>query len=200
MRAGAITFSAEAPAAIIVRLTSYIRTGTVTLVRTVILLRHGKSSWSDPTLADRDRPLAKRGKHASRLIAKYMRRKKIRPALVLCSPSRRTRQTLKRIESSLGKGSEVELVPQLYAATETELLERLRTVPDSVASVMLIGHNPGLHDLARALASRGADLPRLEEKFPTGALATLVVDSDSWAALGPGDGELVDYVVPGELG
>ena len=157
-------------------------------VRTVILLRHGKSSWSDPTLADIDRPLAPRGERASRRIAKYIRRKKIRPALVLCSPSLRTRQTLEAIEPSLGKRSSVELVPQLYAASEGELLERLQALPESVGSVMLIGHNPGLHDLARVLASRGADLPQLEEKFPTGALATLVVDSESWAALSPGDG------------
>jgi phosphohistidine phosphatase len=169
-------------------------------VRTVILLRHGKSSWSDPTLADLDRPLAPRGERASRTIAKYMRRKKIRPALVLCSPSLRTRQTLEAIGSSLGKGSAVELVPELYAASEKELLERLRALPESVGSVMLIGHNPGLHDLARVLASRGADLPQLEEKFPTAALATLVVDTESWAALRPGDAELVDYVVPRQLG
>ena len=64
---------------------------------------------------------------------------------------------------------------------------------------MVIGHNPGLHHLALALASRGADLRRLEEKFPTGALATLVVHSESWAALNPGDAELIDYVVPRQL-
>jgi phosphohistidine phosphatase len=181
-------------------LTSNLSPGTVTRVRTVILLRHGKSSWSDPTLADLDRPLAPRGERASRTIAKYMRRKKIRPALVLCSPSLRTRQTLEAIESSLGKSCAVELVPQLYAASERKLLERLQAVPDSVGSVMLIGHNPGLHDLACVLASRGADLPRLEQKFPTAALATLVADGDSWAALRPGDAELVDYVVPRQLG
>ena len=84
-------------------------------------------------------------------------------------------------------------------ASKGELLERLRALPESVNSVMLIGHNPGLHELARVLASRGAGLPRLEQKFPTGALAMLVVDSESWVALGPGDGELVDYVVPREL-
>jgi len=91
-------------------------------------------------------------------------------------------------------------VPQLYAASEAELLERLQALPDSVGSVMLVGHNPGLHDLALALASRGADLPQLEQKFPTGALATLVVDGESWADLSPGDAELVDYVVPRQLG
>src|SRR6266566_4392859 len=162
--------------------------GTVRRVRTIILLRHGKSSRSDPTLADLDRPLAPRGERASQRIAKYIRQKKIRPALVLYSPSLRTRQTLEAIESSLGKRSVVELEP------------RLQALPESVDSVMLIGHNPGLHELARTLASRGDELPQLEEKFPTGALATLVVDSESWAALGPGDAELVDYVVPRQLG
>ncbi len=94
----------------------------------MILLRHGKSSWSDPTLADLDRPLAPRGKRASRRIAKYMRRKRIRPALVLCSTSLRTRQTLEAIEPSLDRGCFVELVPELYAASERELLERLQAV------------------------------------------------------------------------
>jgi phosphohistidine phosphatase len=164
------------------------------------MLRHGKSSWSDPTLADIDRPLAPRGERASRKLAKYMRRKRIQPALVLCSPSLRTRQTLEAVESSLGERFAVEVMPQLYAASEEELLERLRAVPEDVSSVMLVGHNPGLHNLALVLASRGVDLPQLEEKFPTGALATLVVHSESWAALEPGEAELVDYVVPRQLG
>ena len=94
----------------------------------------------------------------------------------------------------------VEVVPQLYAASEQELLERLQALPEPVSSVMLIGHNPGLQNLALMLASRGADLPQLEEKFPTGGLATFVVRSASWSALGPGEAELVDYVVPRELG
>jgi phosphohistidine phosphatase len=168
--------------------------------RTVILLRHGKSSWSDSTLADIDRPLAPRGERASRKLAKYIRRKRIRPALVLCSPALRTRQTLEAVEASLGKRCVVEIVPQLYAASEHELLERLQALPEPARSVMLIGHNPGLQDLALVLASRGPYLPQLEEKFPTGALATLVVRSASWSALGPGEAELVDYVVPRQLG
>ncbi len=129
-----------------------------------------------------------------------MRRKRIQPALVLCSPSLRTRQTLEAVEASLGKRCAVKVVSQLYAASEQELLERLQALPKSVSSVMLVGHNPGLHNLALVLASRGADLAQLEEKFPTGALATLAVHSDSWTALGPGEAELVDYVVPTQLG
>jgi phosphohistidine phosphatase len=79
-------------------------------------------------------------------------------------------------------------------------IERLQAVPESVSSVMLVGHNPWLYDLALVLASWGADLRQLEEKFPTGALATLVVHGESWTALGPGEAELVDYVVPRQLG
>jgi phosphohistidine phosphatase len=165
----------------------------------VVLLRHGKSSWSDSTLADVDRPLAPRGERASRKLAKYIRRQRIQPALVLCSPSRRTRQTLEAVEASLGKRCAVKVVPELYGASEHELLEQLRALPDSIRSVMLIGHNPGLHNLALVLASRGADLLQLGEKFPTGALATLVVRSEGWTALGPGAAELVDYVVPKQL-
>jgi phosphohistidine phosphatase len=168
--------------------------------RTVILLRHGKSSWSDSTLPDIDRPLAPRGERASRKLAKYIRRKRIKPALVLCSPSLRTRQTLEAVEASLGRHCVVEFVPQLYGASEQELLERLQALPEPVSSVMLIGHNPGLHNLALVLASQGPDLPQLEKKFPTGALATLVVRGESWTDLGAGEAELVDYVVPRQLG
>ena len=166
----------------------------------MILLRHGKSSWSDSTLADIDRPLAPRGERAARKLAKYIRRRRIRPALVLCSPALRTRQTLEAVEASLGKRCVVEVVPELYAASEQELLQRLQALPESVSSVLVIGHNPGLQDLALLLASRGACLPQLEEKFPTGALATLVVRSESWTALDAGEAELVDYVVPSQLG
>jgi phosphohistidine phosphatase len=128
-----------------------------------------------------------------------MRRQKIRPALVLCSPSLRTRQTLEAIRPSLGKRCAVELVPDLYAATEQELLQRLRSLPDTIDSVMIIGHNPGLQRLGLVLASRGGKLRRLEERFPTGALATLILGTEDWDALVAGAGELVDYAVPREL-
>ena len=163
-----------------------------------MLLRHAKSSWSDPTLADAERPLAPRGRKAAKQICEYLGRSKARPALVLCSTSVRTRQTLEAIRPALGKVP-VELESGLYGASGDELLDRLRSLPDSVDSVLLIAHNPGMQDLALSLAATGAGLDRLRAKFPTGALATLAVRSATWAELGPGGTELVDYVVPREL-
>jgi phosphohistidine phosphatase len=120
------------------------------------------------------------------------------PALVLCSSSRRTLETLERIGPALGPQAEVLVEDELYAASSGRLLARLRLVPDDVPSVLLIGHNPGLEDLAASLAGRGEALDRLQAKFPTGALATLELPG-AWSALQPGSGELVDYVVPREL-
>jgi phosphohistidine phosphatase len=94
----------------------------------------------------------------------------------------------------------VTLEQELYAASAEELLERLRTLPDTLASVLLIGHNPGLQQLALVLASAGAELERLEAKFPTAALATLALPNASWGQLSPADAVLAGYVVPKQLG
>lgn len=93
----------------------------------------------------------------------------------------------------------IKVEEELYAASGDALLERLRTVPDEVESVLVIGHNPGLYDLALTLASSGAELDRLEAKFPTAGFATLTVPHSPWSKLGEGDAELVAYVVPKQL-
>jgi phosphohistidine phosphatase len=92
------------------------------------------------------------------------------------------------------------LEEELYAASADELLERLRALPLAVASVMLIGHNPGLQDLALVLASTGTELERLQAKFPTAALATLTLANTTWSQLSQADGLLADYIVPKQLG
>jgi phosphohistidine phosphatase len=167
-------------------------------MKRLYLLRHAKSSWDNPTLADHDRPLAPRGRRAAKLIANHLRRAGIRPELVLCSPSRRTRETLKRIAPSLGKGAEVRIEPRIYAASAATLLEALHEVPDEVESVMLIGHNPGIQELALSLARLSPESGRVESKFPTAALATLELDG-TWRELAPGGTELVSFLRPKEL-
>jgi phosphohistidine phosphatase len=167
-------------------------------MKRLYLLRHAKSSWDDPTLADHDRPLAPRGRRAAKLIANHLRRAGIRPELVLCSPSRRTRETLERVAPSLGKSAEARIEPRIYAASPATLLEALHEVPDEVESVVLIGHNPGIQELALSLARPGPESGRVESKFPTAALATLEL-AGTWRELAPGGTELVSFLRPKEL-
>jgi phosphohistidine phosphatase len=168
------------------------------MAKTLHLLRHAKSSWEDPTLADHDRPLAPRGRRASKVIAEYLQRQPNTPRLVLCSSSERTRETLKGISAGLRGGVEVRIEERLYTAPASGLLERLHEVHARVDSVMLIGHYPALQELALSLAGRGVDLGRLAEKFPTGGLATLTFRC-SWDDLAPGGAELIAFVTPKEL-
>jgi phosphohistidine phosphatase len=166
-------------------------------VKRLFLLRHAKSSWDDPGLDDRDRPLAPRGRRASELIAGHLRREGIAPSLVLCSSARRTRQTLERVIPALD-ASDVSIEDGLYGASSGGLLERLREVPEDIESVMLVGHQPAIQELALDLAGDGAELARVRAKFPTAALATLLFAGE-WSELAPGSAELVAYVKPKEL-
>jgi len=167
---------------------------TLTTLRHLHLLRHAKSSWKEHGLADHERPLAPRGRRASKKLEKYLRRSEIWPELVLCSSSQRTRQTLALIRPALG-AAVIEIEEALYAAGAEGLLARLRELPESVGSVLLIAHNPGLHDLALALSPGSS---RLAEKFPTGALASFAL-STSWSRTGEDAAELIAFVVPRDL-
>jgi phosphohistidine phosphatase len=161
------------------------------LSRTLYLLRHLKSSWDDESLADFERPLAPRGRKAGKKVAQHLREKGVRPELVLCSPAVRARQTLAAVEATLGE-PEVRFVDGLYHAWADTLLAVLQAVDPGVDSVLLIGHNPGLLNVAVMLAGG------LPDEFPTGALATLAFEG-TWAELAPAACELVDYVVPRKL-
>jgi phosphohistidine phosphatase len=167
----------------------------MTATHRLYLLRHAKSSWKQPERADHDRPLAGRGRRAAKAIARHLDEHDIEVELVLCSTARRARETLERIQPALGAVSVV-YERELYGETASGLLERLRSVPDSVATVMLIGHNPALEDLARELAGRA---PELEPKFPTAALATLELPERGWSGLAPGGARLVGVVRPRDL-
>jgi len=164
-------------------------------VNVLYLLRHAKSSWDDPDLADHERPLAPRGEKAAVRIAEHLRREEIVPELVLCSTALRARQTLAALLPVLPGDVEIRLEDALYGAGAPELLARVREVDEAVGSALVIGHNPTLHELALALTRREDVL----ERFPTGALATLKVRL-GWAELGEGTAELAGFVVPRELG
>jgi phosphohistidine phosphatase len=167
-------------------------------VRRVLLLRHGKSSWKDPALADHDRPLAGRGRRAAKTIARHMRDQQIQPELVLCSTARRAQETYELVEPGLGQPA-VRLERALYAASSSELLTRLRRLPNGVESVLVIGHNPGLQQLALALTRPSPLRAALAAKYPTAALASLALADESWGRLEPGAAELDGFVRPRDL-
>lgn len=166
----------------------------------LFVLRHAKSSWDDPGLADHDRPLAPRGRRAVEAIAAHVSREGITPELVLCSSARRTRETLEGV----AVGGEQVIEPGLYGANCQEVLARLHRVPEEVGSVMLVGHNPTLQALVLRLAdgdgeADGSGLADVRRKFPTGALATLTFDG-TWTELSPRSARLEAYVRPKSLG
>jgi len=157
-------------------------------MKRLYLLRHAKSSWDEAGLADHDRPLSSRGRRAADAMGRHLRAEGIAPQLILCSSAARTRETLTRIGLE-----DAEIERELYGASAGELLARLRRVPADIESVLVIGHNPGTHDLALALAGAPA------EKYPTGALATIDLEIDAWSAIAAGGGRLVAFVRPREL-
>ena len=162
-------------------------------MKRIMLLRHAKSSWDDATLSDHERPLAPRGRRAAAAIADHLHGNGLAVELVLCSSARRARETLERLGTSLGT-ARTSIEDDLYGASDDELLERLRRLPEPLESVAVIGHNPGLHDLAVGLTREGRRL----ERFPTGALAMLEFDGP-WADLGSGRVRLTGFVRPKDL-
>lgn len=170
-------------------------------VRTLLLLRHAKSSWKNPALSDHDRPLAPRGERAAERLAHHLQAEALRPALVLCSSARRARDTLEALRPALDDATVIRIEDSLYGADADELLDRLHAVDPRVSSVLVVGHNPGLEDLAIHLAGDGDQtaLTQLRTKFPTGALATLDLGRSDWARLGRGQAFLTNLVLPRAL-
>ena len=170
-------------------------------VKRLYLLRHAKSSWRDPSLEDFDRALNGRGRRAARTMGEYMRRRGMRPALVLCSAAMRATQTLELVQAALGGDLPAQIDDGLYLAEPGALLSRIQRVDDSLLSVMLIGHNPGIERLAVALSGSGDDeaRQRMQAKFPTAALAVLAGDQARWRDLRQGGARLEAFIRPKDL-
>ena len=167
--------------------------------RRLLLLRHAKSSWSEPELPDRERPLAARGRRAAAALGARLAQRRLPIDRVLCSPARRTRETLALL--ALDPTIPVDDSDTLYLASARALLTRLRRLPPRVRSVLVIGHDPGLDHLAHSLAGRGRKeaLQRLSEGFKTGALAELRVSEGGWRALAAGSAYLERFTRPKDL-
>ncbi|MGE0094677.1 MAG: histidine phosphatase family protein [Alphaproteobacteria bacterium] len=168
------------------------------MAKTLCLLRHAKSSWADPALDDFDRPLNQRGRSSMVPLGLYIGEKKLHPDSILCSSAQRTRETLSLLLPWLRGEAAIRIERSLYLANANELLMRLRRTEDEASCLLMIGHNPGLEDLAGMLAGTGDAFASaaMQEKFPTAALAVLDFDAAHWADVAPDKGELRAFVSP----
>lgn len=170
-------------------------------MKRIFLMRHAKSSWDDPSLEDIERPLNKRGRRAGKAMADHLKQAAIRPGMVLCSTSVRTRQTLEQMMKALD-GVDIRFDDRIYDAAPQTLQALLRELPDSCDSVLVIGHNPGLERLALGLADGRGDakaITRISVKYPTGALACLSAEIGHWAELKAGCAVLDAFTCPIDL-
>jgi len=163
----------------------------------LLLLRHAKALRDTPGLPDRDRPLAPRGRRDAAAVRHAMRALGLVPDLILVSPAVRTRQTLAALEP-WDDTPLVEFLDPLYLADAAALQAVLADVTETVRSVLLIGHNPGLHELARRLAgpTQSDAARRLADRYPTSALVEFAI-SGPWHQ--PGGARLIRFLIPGEL-
>ncbi len=167
---------------------------------TLHLLRHGKAK-SAPEFADIERPLAERGRSDSDGMGRLLAATDAPPSLILCSSAQRARETLAGVLSHLGGTYRVDVEEQLYTFDPAPISARLRQVPQSEGSVLLIGHNPALENLTAELSADGTPsaLRQLATKFPTCALATIEFTFEDWAVLGAKTGRLIRLAMPGAL-
>ena len=167
----------------------------------LLLLRHAKSSWDDPQMPDHARPLNLRGQQAAGAMAREMRRLGLLPDFVMVSSARRTLQTLAALEP-WDAPPVVEPMDALYLAEAEDMLEALQRAPAAARSIMLVGHNPGLRNLAMMLAGAHAaadkQVQRVASGYPSGALAEFSVVTP-WRDLCEGGGRLVRFLLPGDV-
>lgn len=166
------------------------------MTKTLILFRHAKSSWADD-VEDHERALAERGRKAAPVMAKWLAAKGLKPSVALVSTARRTQETWALVSPELGKVIRRD-VAEIYEAPAERILDAVHGVEPSVETLIIVGHNPGMEDLARLLikGDGGKAGARLREKFPTAAIAVLDIPVEDWTEVAPHVATLTDFVTP----
>lgn len=155
-------------------------------MKRLLLVRHAKSSWKKTGLADRDRPLNRRGKRDAPLLGERLAAKGLAPERIISSPARRAQRTAEALAEALDyPAEEIEWEDEIYEAGVGILLELVRCLNDADQTVLLVGHNPGFTELCNQLT--GAALVNL----PTCAAALLEFPLRHWSQVAPGGGALV---------
>jgi phosphohistidine phosphatase len=158
-------------------------------MKTLLILRHAKSSWENPDSSDFDRPLNERGLEAAPFVGNLMREKNLRVDLILSSPARRARETTMLVREAAAFAAEIRYDERIYEASPISLLHVLAETADEFGAVLLVGHNPGLEGLIKILTGNGVSMP-------TAALAEISLEIDSWSAIAADTGKLNSVVRP----
>jgi phosphohistidine phosphatase len=170
-------------------------------VKRLAVLRHAKSSWNDRDLDDFDRPLNERGRKAARRMGREMHQRGMRFDLILASPAVRVRETIAGVGQEHDLGEAIRFEERIYLARVSELLELVGAIPDEVSSALLVGHNTSAERLVAKLAKDddSGRRKRVEEKFPTAALAVIELPIERWSEIRPDSGALVEFISRADL-
>lgn len=162
-------------------------------MKTLLVLRHAKSSWADNTLSDHDRPLKGRGKRDAPRMGRLIREEGLVPDLIISSSARRAYSTAQLLADECGYESEIEVTRDFYHAAPETYLEYVAFLPEDVNVVMVVGHNPGVEDLVEEFSDSW-------QRMPTAALAVIQLDVTRWGDLtSETEGRLVNLWIPREL-
>lgn len=158
-------------------------------MKTLLLLRHAKSDWDDPSLRDFDRPLATRGSRDAPRIGKALRKRGPLPDLIISSPAARAKATIEAVIKAAKLNLEIRFDKAVYGASSPELMRIIRRLPDGGSCVLMVGHNPGFEDLVGRLSGS-------HERMPTAAVACIELQIDHWEDVNDGAGKLVWLLTP----
>ncbi len=168
-------------------------------MKTILLLRHAKSDWGDPSLTDFDRPLAKRGLKDAPRMGEVIQKFDHVPDLILSSPAERAKQTTEIVADTCGYSRSIEWVEGFYTGGSDETFTALQNLPDKIERVMVVGHNPTMEEVAALLLSADVEDEWRDEwaiRIPTAGLLCLDVNIFEWATLEPGEAVLRWYLIP----
>jgi len=166
--------------------------------KTLYILRHAKAETGLPHQDDHSRKLVERGIEAAQIVGAYMYGQGIKPSKIICSDAVRTHETWSQIEGIYRLPMNVEFSRKIYLSSANEMVQQLTTLPNQISSVLLIGHNPGVHQLCLKFAKDGDEdlLDLMHLKFPTCALASIDLGVTTWSDIANAHGTLLDFVTP----
>lgn len=160
-------------------------------MKRILILRHAKSSWTDPNLSDFERPLNERGLRTAPFMGKLIVERGLSPAAIISSPAKRARQTAELVVNEIGVETNLSFDDRIYEASPNALRIVVSETISDLTSVMIVGHNPGIEGFIRHLTGK-------IESMPTAALAVIDLNIESWKEINHDTGSLITIIRPKE--